>query len=157
MPPALDEVEDDLGSLSASCEADGLDGAALRSLGRGSPALGCRPQLDRVHHRRLRRLVPGLSADTARERDVFVGHPVEVDFTNAQGVGHFGRYRIVPEAGNSYLDEAALKQKSPNYLFDEIAERIGNRPVAFKLLAQLAKDGDVVDDATVHWPEDREL
>ena len=64
---------------------------------------------------------------------------------------------VVPETGNAYLDEAARKQKGPNYLFDEFAERIANRPVAFKLLAQLAKDGDVVDDATVHWHEDREL
>ncbi len=78
-------------------------------------------------------------------------------FTNARGISRFGRYRIVPAAGNAYLDEAALKQKGPSYLFDEIAERIASKPVAFQLLAQLAKDGDVVDDATVHWPEDREL
>lgn len=31
------------------------------------------------HDRRLRRLVPGLPADPARERDVFIGRPVEVD------------------------------------------------------------------------------
>jgi catalase len=78
-------------------------------------------------------------------------------FTNAQGVSRFGRFRIVPEAGNAYLYEAALKQKGTNYLFDEIAERIAKRPVAFKLLVQLAKDGDVVDDATMQWPQDREL
>ncbi len=28
-------------------------------------------------------------------------------------------------------------------------------PVKFKVLVQIANDGDVVDDATVHWPEDR--
>jgi catalase len=78
-------------------------------------------------------------------------------FTNVDGVSHFGRYRIVPEAGAAHLDDAATKAKSANYLFDEIAERVGKGPVRFKLLVQVAKDGDVVDDATVHWPEDRQL
>jgi catalase len=77
-------------------------------------------------------------------------------FTNAEGVSRFGRYRIIPEAGNAHLDEGATKAKSANYLFDEIAERVGKGPVRFKLLVQVAKREDVVDDATVHWPEDRE-
>jgi len=78
-------------------------------------------------------------------------------FTNGEGVSRFGRYRIIPEAGNAHLDDAATKAKEANYLFDEIAQRVGKGPVRFKLLAQVAKDGDVVDDATVHWPEDRQL
>ena len=78
-------------------------------------------------------------------------------FTNAEGVGRFGRYRIVPEAGNAYLDDAATKAKGASYLFDEIAERIGKGPVGFRLLVQVANDGDVVDDATVHWPDSRSV
>jgi catalase len=76
-------------------------------------------------------------------------------FTNKDGVSRFGRYRIVPEAGNDHLDDAATAAKGANYLFDEIAERVAKGPVKFKVLVQLANDGDVVDDATVHWPEDR--
>jgi catalase len=78
-------------------------------------------------------------------------------FTNAAGKVTFGRYRIVPEAGNAYLDEAALAGKGPDFHFEEITERIGKGPVKFKILVQLAEDGDVVDDATIHWPEDRKL
>jgi catalase len=78
-------------------------------------------------------------------------------FTNAAGKVTFGRYRIVPEAGNAYLDEAALAAKGPDFHFEEIAERIGKGPVRFKILVQLAEDGDVVDDATIHWPEERKL
>src|SRR5277367_194796 len=78
-------------------------------------------------------------------------------FTNAKGVSRYGRYRIVPEAGNEHLDAEAVKAKSANYLFDEIAERVGKGPVKYKILVQLANDGDVVDDATIHWPEDRSL
>jgi len=78
-------------------------------------------------------------------------------FANAEGVSRFGRYRIIPEAGNAHLDEGPTKAKSANYLFDEIAERVGKGPVRFKLAVQLAERDDVVDDATIHWPEDRKL
>ncbi|MBB5340424.1 catalase family peroxidase [Tunturiibacter gelidoferens] len=78
-------------------------------------------------------------------------------FTNKDGVGRFGRYRIVPEAGNDHLDDAATAAKSANYLVDEIVERVGKGPIKFKILVQLANDGDVVDDATIHWPEDRKV
>jgi catalase len=78
-------------------------------------------------------------------------------FTNKDGVSRFGRYRIVPEAGNDHLNDAAAAAKSANYLMDEIVERVGKGPVKFKILVQLANDGDVVDDATIHWPEDRKI
>ena len=78
-------------------------------------------------------------------------------FTNKDGVSRFGRYRIIPEAGIDHLPDAIAAAKSPNFLLDELAERIGNGPIAFHILAQLANDGDTVDDATAHWPEDRTL
>jgi catalase len=78
-------------------------------------------------------------------------------FTNQQGKSRYGRYRILPDAGNEHLDEATVKAKSPNYLFDEIAERITTRPVIFRIIVQLAEEGDIVDNATAHWPESRPL
>jgi catalase len=78
-------------------------------------------------------------------------------FTNAEGASKFGRYRIVPEAGVAHLDEAATAAKSADYLFDEIKERITKGPVKYKILVQVANDGDVADDATIHWPEDRKV
>ncbi|MFZ0709667.1 MAG: catalase family peroxidase [Terrimicrobiaceae bacterium] len=78
-------------------------------------------------------------------------------FTNKDGVSRFGRYRIAPDAGNDYLDDAAASAKDANYLLDELTERIAKGPVSFQILAQVANDGDIVDDATVHWPEDRTL
>ena len=76
-------------------------------------------------------------------------------FTNKDGVSRYGRYRIIPEAGNDHLSDAAAGAKGVNYLFDELAERIGNGPVKFRIAVQLANDGDVVNDATNHWPADR--
>jgi catalase len=76
-------------------------------------------------------------------------------FTNAKGVSRHGRYRILPEAGNEYLDDASATAKTPNFLFDELKERVAKEPVKFRIVIQLANDGDTVDDATVRWPEDR--
>lgn len=78
-------------------------------------------------------------------------------FVSPEGKATYFRYRVVPSEGIDLLNETAIKQKGPNYLFDEIEERVKKGPFSFKLLAQLAQEGDVTDDATVHWPEDRPL
>jgi catalase len=80
-----------------------------------------------------------------------------VRFINKDGVSRHGRYRILPEAGNDHLDAAAAAAKGPNYLFDELAQRIAKEPVKLRVVAQLAEDGDTVNDVTVHWPEDRKF
>jgi catalase len=74
-------------------------------------------------------------------------------FINGQGGARFGRYRLVPYEGNDYLDPATLKTKSASYLFEELDPHVARSPIKFRLLAQLANDDDVVDDATIHWPE----
>jgi len=76
-------------------------------------------------------------------------------FTNADGISRYGRYRVLPAAGTEYLDETAAAARSPNFLFEEIRERIGKEPVRFRVAVQLAQDGDIIDDATVRWPEQR--
>jgi catalase len=93
-------------------------------------------------------------APSSFARESFFG-VTAMQFTNADGALRHGRYRIVPVAGNDHLDEAAAASKSANYLFDELAARAASGPIGFRVLVQLAKEGDVVDDATIHWPEDR--
>jgi catalase len=78
-------------------------------------------------------------------------------FTNADGAVQYGRYRILPALGTEYLDNDAASTKSPDYLFDELKERIAAGPIKFEIFVQLAEKGDVVDDATVQWPEQRKL
>ena len=78
-------------------------------------------------------------------------------FTNAAGASRYGRYRIVPDGGGAYLDDAAAAAQSPNFLMDEIQERVAKGPVQFRVTVQIAAQDDVVDDSTVHWPEDRPL
>ena len=67
------------------------------------------------------------------------------------------RYQLVPADGVELLSEDVAKGSGPNYLGEEIAARLQSSLVGFKLLAQIASEGDVIDDATVHWPDDREI
>jgi catalase len=78
-------------------------------------------------------------------------------FTNADGRSRYGRYRVLPAAGNRYLDAAEAAIRGPNFLFDEIKERVAKQPVGFRIVVQLAEAGDTIDDATVRWPEDRPI
>jgi catalase len=76
-------------------------------------------------------------------------------FTNADGVSRYGRYRVLPEAGNEYLDEAGAAAQTSKLPLRRDQERVAKEPVRFRIAVQLAEDGDTVDDATVRWPEDR--
>jgi catalase len=78
-------------------------------------------------------------------------------FSNAAGESRFGRYRITPEAGTEYLDEAAVQAQADNYLFTEIVERVSVESARLTLSAQLAGDTDEVNDVTIQWPDDREV
>jgi catalase len=87
-------------------------------------------------------------------RDTYFG-VTAFKFTNAAGETRFGRYRIVPEAGNDYLASDAVIRE--NHHYEELEHRLKQSPVRFRIYVQVAAPGDVTDDATIHWPEDREL
>jgi catalase len=74
-------------------------------------------------------------------------------FVNASGERRFARYRWVPEAGEAELDDADAMSRSPDYLREELTERLARGPVRFELVLRLAADGDDVNDPTVPWPE----
>lgn len=89
-------------------------------------------------------------------RDTYYG-VTAFRFINAQGESRFGRYRIVPEAGNEYLSDADVARLGDNYHYEELEHRVKQGPVHFKVMIQLAESADVTDDATIHWPEHREV
>jgi len=76
-------------------------------------------------------------------------------FTNDKNVSRYGRYRVRPDGGNDYLDDAAAAKQAPDFLFDEIRQRLTKGPVTMRIAVQIAANEDVVNDATVHWPKDR--
>lgn len=76
---------------------------------------------------------------------------------NSEGKETFVRYSIKPDAGVETLDEQGLKDRGPNFLHEEIHARVATGPVTFTLRAQIAEEGDTTNDATVHWPDTRQL
>lgn len=78
-------------------------------------------------------------------------------FVNADGKSTYFRYRILPVAGEEHLDEAATKEKGPDFLYEELEKRVAQETITYRVVAQLAEEGDEIDDATVHWPKSRQL
>jgi len=78
-------------------------------------------------------------------------------FTNAAGRQHFIRYQILPDANEKALSSDDAAKAAPDYLMAELPSRLAAGPVRFRLLAQVAADGDVTDDPTSVWPPDRTL
>jgi len=78
-------------------------------------------------------------------------------FTNASGRSVYVRYRFVPRAGEHYLDPAAVTASGPNYLLEELPQRVATAPVVFDWYAQIADEGDKTDDPSIAWPESRKL
>ena len=78
-------------------------------------------------------------------------------FIDAAGASRHVRYRILPDAGNEYLSAEGAAAKGPNFLMEELAERLASGPIKMNLWVQTAIAGDIVDDATEHWPAERAL
>jgi catalase len=77
-------------------------------------------------------------------------------WVNADGGERYVRYSWLPEAGEATISTGEAKHAGPDYLQQEIVERIGREPVRFTLRVQLAGEGDPAADPTAVWPEDRE-
>ena len=68
----------------------------------------------------------------------------------------FGELKTTLIKAKTNTPEEAAKQ-SPNYLFDELAKRIAQKPLVFHLKAQMAEPGDQTKDASQPWPDDRKV
>ena len=77
-------------------------------------------------------------------------------FVSKSGQRQAVRYVIAPEKLVHITPEEAAKQ-SPDYLFDDLATRIAQKPLVFHVKAQLAEPGDQTKDASQPWPEDRKV
>ena len=76
-------------------------------------------------------------------------------FTAADGTRRFGRYHFTPEAGEAYLSPDEGGKRSPDFLRDELAQRLARGPAVFRLVLQLAEPGDPTDDPSALWPAER--
>jgi catalase len=76
-------------------------------------------------------------------------------FVDSAGTRRPIRYQILPVAGIHNLTAAEVKKAGPNYLSDDLKQRLAKGPVQFKLVAQLANPGDQTKDGSMVWPDDR--
>ena len=76
-------------------------------------------------------------------------------FSNQEGTTRHGRFRIRPEAGTDHLTARDAAAKSPNFLMEELAQRLAGGPVRYHVRVHVAGEGDVVADATAAWPDSR--
>ena len=76
-------------------------------------------------------------------------------FTNAKGDKQWGKWIFEPAGGTQGLSDDEAKAKGPNFLFDDLRQRVAAGNVAFDFRLQLAQAGDRLDSAVVPLPEDR--
>jgi catalase len=76
-------------------------------------------------------------------------------FVNAKGEKQFGKWIFEPAAGVQSLSDDEAKARGPNFLFDDLRQRVKQGKVAFNFNLELAQSGDRLDNATVPLPEGR--
>ncbi|EMC98822.1 hypothetical protein BAUCODRAFT_381694 [Baudoinia panamericana UAMH 10762] len=79
-------------------------------------------------------------------------------FINGEGKERFFRWRIVPWQGVMKHSKEDAQKQSKNYQFDDLEWRLThNKPIKYRLLAQLAEEDDPTTDSTKVWPETNEF
>lgn len=76
-------------------------------------------------------------------------------FTNAKGASHFIRYQFVPIGGEQLITQQQLESKGTDYLMTEIKQRVESKTIRFEMYAQIAEEGDVIDNPSIAWPGNR--
>jgi catalase len=70
---------------------------------------------------------------------------------SAGGERRWARWHWLPHAAPEPLPTREARERSPDYLRDDLAERLAAGPVRFALDVELANPDDPVDDATALW------
>jgi len=77
-------------------------------------------------------------------------------FVAADGAVRYGRYRWEPAGGVATLTPDEAAERDPDYLRDDLLERLASGPARFTLHIRLAEDGDDPTDPTTEWGDDHE-
>jgi catalase len=77
-------------------------------------------------------------------------------FVDKAGHRQAVRYIMAPEKSVHLTAEEAAR-KPPDFLVDDLPQRIAKRPVVFHFKAQLAAAGDQTQDPSQPWPDDRKV
>jgi catalase len=72
-------------------------------------------------------------------------------FIDAGGQAHAVRWQFEPETPFAALDPATLGKQPPNFLFDDLLERVRKAPLRWHMIVVVANPGDRTGNATVRW------
>jgi len=76
-------------------------------------------------------------------------------FIDAAGETRHVRWSLVPETPFEALDKSTLANLPPDFLFEDVVQRLRQSPLRWHMMLTVAQPGDPVDDATKPWPADR--
>ena len=76
-------------------------------------------------------------------------------FTDGSGARHAVRWSFVPAARPQPVPHEGLMKRGPNFLEDEIAQRIKSGPIRWTMTVTVANPGDPTADPSKAWPDDR--
>jgi catalase len=158
------------------------DGSTTDLIGISLPAFFARTPEDLLEFNAARRPDPGTGAPDPAVVGAYLGahpealpaveaailHPIPASYAqlayhalhtywlvDADGHRRAGRFHLVPDVTLEPLSDEDAAAASPDYLRDELADRVERGPVVFCLEVTLAEPEDPVDDPTAVWPDER--
>jgi catalase len=76
-------------------------------------------------------------------------------FTDASGTDHAVRWSLLPAAQVVPITQQDLAKLGPNYVEQEIADRVSHGPQHWTMVVTLARPDDPTADPSKEWPADR--
>lgn len=76
-------------------------------------------------------------------------------FTNAQGQDQTVRWSFLPGATPVPVPPDELKKRGPDFLSQDITDRVARSPQRWSLMVTVANPGDPTADPSKAWPDDR--
>ena len=76
-------------------------------------------------------------------------------FSNASNQKVWGKWIFEPIEGVQTLSDEQAKAKDPNFLFDDLRQRVAAGKASFNFNLEIAQTGDILDNATIPLPEGR--
>jgi catalase len=76
-------------------------------------------------------------------------------FVDGSGAEHTVRWSLLPAAQPVTVSPEELAKRGPNFLEQDIAQRVASAPQRWTMMVTVANPGDPTADPTVVWPPDR--
>jgi catalase len=76
-------------------------------------------------------------------------------FIDSSGARQIVRWSFIPHSSSVTIPPAELAKRDPDFLAEDITQRVGRSPQQWELVVTIANPGDPSADPTKPWPTDR--